>query len=258
MDNIKLIEKIDKYNKLRLLYNIFQLFIIKSKDTNNEQLKKIINSYKSNLSRFIINNQNQDENFGIFFSNMKQINSMNKDSILNEQECLKLLSFFEGEVRNFLKIHNFKIDNILNNKKNEEENNQNLLINSKINQILILLNENTKILEEIFNKFKNAHLKEKQTFLDNINQQYSKINYILHTISLYIFNTLNSEQNIKSLQQLKENLIQEQNNNKNEIKVIKQKIRNFTDQGEEMSKLLAEYKRLCNIIECINFEKSKK
>ena len=84
MDNIKLIEKIDKYNKLRLLYNIFQLFIIKSKDTNNIQLKKIINSYKSNLSRFIINNQNQDENFGIFFSNMKQINSMNKDSILNE------------------------------------------------------------------------------------------------------------------------------------------------------------------------------
>ena len=67
MDNIKLIEKIDKYNKLRLLYNIFQLFIIKSKDTNNEQLKKIINSYKSNLSRFIINNQNQDYNFGIFF-----------------------------------------------------------------------------------------------------------------------------------------------------------------------------------------------
>ena len=101
-------------------------------------------------------------------------------------------------------------------------------------------------------------MKEKQTFLDNINQQYSKINYILHTISLYIFNTLNSEQNIKSLQQLKENLIQEQNNNKNEIKVIKQKIRNFTDQGEEMSKLLAEYKRLCNIIDCINFEKSKK
>jgi hypothetical protein len=60
MDNKKLIEKFDKYNKLRLLYNIFQLFIIKSKDTNNEQLKKIINSYKSNLSRFIINNQNQD------------------------------------------------------------------------------------------------------------------------------------------------------------------------------------------------------
>ena len=258
MDNKQLIDKIDKYNKLRLLYNIFQLFIIKSKDTNNIQLKKIINSYKSNLSRFIINNQNQDENFGIFFSNMKQIISMNKDSTLNEQECLKLLSFFEGEVRNFLKIHNFQIDNILNNKKNEKENNQNLLINSKINQILILLTENTKILEEIFNQFKNAHLKEKQNFLDNINQQYSKINYILHTISLYIFNTLNSEQNIKSLQQLKENLIQEQNNNKNEIKVIKQKIRNFTDQGEEMSKLLAEYKRLCNIIDCINFEKSKK
>ncbi len=60
MDNKKLIEKFDKYNKLRLLHNIFQLFIIKSKDTNNEQLKKIINSYKSNLSRFIINNQNQD------------------------------------------------------------------------------------------------------------------------------------------------------------------------------------------------------
>ncbi len=109
MDNIKLIEKIDKYNKLRLLYNIFQLFIIKSKDTNNEQLKKIINSYKSNLSRFIINNQNQDENFGIFFSNMKQIISMNKDSTLNEQECLKLLSFFEGEVRNFLQTHNLKL-----------------------------------------------------------------------------------------------------------------------------------------------------
>ena len=67
---------------------------------------------------------------------------------------------------------------------------------------------------------------------------------------------LNSEQNIKSLQQLKENLIKEQNDNKNEIKVIKQKIRNFTDKGEEMSKLLAEYKRLCNLIDCINLEKN--
>jgi len=258
MDGEGLIEKIDKYNKLRLLYNIFQLFIIKSKDTNNDQLKKIINSYKSNLSRFIINNQNHDENCGIFFSNMKQIISINKDSTLNEQECLRLLSFFEEEVRNFLKIYNFKNENILNKKKNEEENNQNLLINSKINQILLLLNENTKILQEIFNKFKNAHLKEKQTFLDNINQQYSKINFLIQTITLYIFNTLNNEQNIKSLQQLKENLIQEQNDNKNEIKIIKQKIQNFTDKGEEMSKLLAEYKRLCNMIDCINLEKNNK
>ena len=76
-------------------------------------------------------------------------------------------------------------------------------------------------------------MKEKQTFLDNINQQYSKINYILQTISLYIFNMLNSEQNIKSLQQVKEKSIQDQNNNKNEIKVIKQKIINFTEQGKK-------------------------
>ena len=252
MENQKFLEKIDKYNKLRLLYNIFQFFLIKSKDTNDEQLKKILTSYKSNESRFIINNQKEEENFRIFFSDINQIKKMNKDSTLNEQESLKLLSYFEEEIRNFFKNHNFKID--INN-KNEERKNQNNLINAKINQILILLTENTKILEEIFNKFKNAHLKEKQNFLDNINQQYSKINNILQTIILYIYSTFNSEQNIKSLNQLKDNLIQEQINSKNEIKVIKQKIRNFTDQGEEMSKLLAEYKRLNNMIDCINLEK---
>ena len=48
MENQKFLEKIDKYNKLRLLYNIFQFFLIKSKDTNDEQLKKILTSYKSN------------------------------------------------------------------------------------------------------------------------------------------------------------------------------------------------------------------
>ena len=67
MENQKFLEKIDKYNKLRLLYNIFQFFLIKSKDTNDEQLKKILTSYKSNESRFIINNQKEEENFGIFF-----------------------------------------------------------------------------------------------------------------------------------------------------------------------------------------------
>lgn len=252
MENQKFLEKIDKYNKLRLLYNIFQFFLIKSKNTNDEQLKKILTSYKSNESRFIINNQKEEENFGIFFSDINQIKKMNKDSTLNEQESLKLLSYFEEEIRNFFKSHNFKIDV---GDKNEEIKNQNNLINAKINQILILLTENTKILEEIFNKFKNAHLKEKQNFLDNINQQYSKINNILQTIILYIYSTFNSEQNIKSLNQLKDNLIQEQINSKNEIKVIKQKIRNFTDQGEEMSKLLAEYKRLNNMIDCINLEK---
>ena len=62
-------DKIDIYNKLRLLFNILNDFIrktIANKD-NDEVLNKLVLSVKSNFSRFVISKQIPDENFGILF-----------------------------------------------------------------------------------------------------------------------------------------------------------------------------------------------
>ena len=240
-------DKIDIYNKLRLLFNILNDLIrktIANKD-NDEVLNKLVLSVKSNFSRFMISKQIPDENFGILFSDMNTISQLNSKSTLTEQDSLKFLSYYEDEVRNYIKSH---IGLMRDNRESEPSYEK---LNLKIKQITVLLVENTKLLNDIFKTFKANQNEQKQKYIEEINKEYEKINIILSKISNYIYTTLSSEQNIKSLIQIKENLLQKQKETKEEIEVMKYQINKYISQGDEMLKLTNEYKRLCTMIDCI-------
>ena len=64
-------------------------------------------------------------------------------------------------------------------------------------------------------------------------------------------NTLTSAEHSKALFTIKHNLLEEQKQLKLDIEVMKQQIKKYTDQGNEMTELLNEYKKLCNMIDCL-------
>ena len=119
----------------------------------------------------------------------------------------------------------------------------------KIKDITNLLKENNEIMNEIFKEFKNAYGKDKQKYIDYVNQQHSKIKGIVEDIKAYSFNKMNSEQNLKSFDKFKENLLLEQKQKEEEIKFYKALLNKYTSQGEEMTQLLNEYKRYSNMID---------
>ena len=67
----------------------------------------------------------------------------------------------------------------------------------------------------------------------------------------YSYNTLSSEQNIKTLNKFKEQLLKEQKEKEEEIKYYESLLSKYTSQGDEMNQLLNEYKKYTNMINCL-------
>ena len=264
----KLISKIDEYNINQLLLNIFNRLIIKAdssmsnqtqnfdgktnNNTNNNldsnTLNQLITKLKDNYPNFFFNNLKPNSDFGILFTNMESLyKEYASKSEFKESDGFSLLGYFEEEIRTFFRKHPFLLKN---NNISENENSKEI-IERKITQILKVIEENSILLNEIFNNFKNVHGKEKQKYIDYINVQHSKINEILEDIKNYAFNTLNSEQWFKSYEKLKEKLIEDQRNKESEIKYNREVLNKFISQGEEMTNLLNEYKKYCNMIDCL-------
>ena len=267
-DDEKLISKIDEYNINQLLLNIFNRLIIKAdssisnqtqnfdgttnNNTNNNldsnTLNQLITKLKDNYPNFFFNNLKPNSDFGILFTNMESLyKEYASKSEFKESDGFSLLGYFEEEIRTFFRKHPFLLKN---NNISENENSKEI-IERKITQILKVIEENSILLNEIFNNFKNVHGKEKQKYIDYINVQHSKINEILEDIKNYAFNTLNSEQWFKSYEKLKEKLIEDQRNKESEIKYNREVLNKFISQGEEMTNLLNEYKKYCNMIDCL-------
>lgn len=243
-------EKIDLYNKLRLLYNILNNFISQTLSTSSDEKAKIIvENFKSNLSRFIISKQINDENFGILYTNISTIKDQNSVITINEKDKLQLLSYFEEEIRQFIKKNDILFEYNGNLTKNEE--NENLLFNSKIKEISNLLNDNIILFNSIIETFQKNQRETKQELINEVDKDYQKINEILQKIQKYIFLILSNEQNFKSLEQIKINLLEKKKKTKSEIELIKSQIQNYINQGEDYMKMVSEYKRLCNMIDCM-------
>ena len=255
----QLIERIDEYNINQLLMNIFKRLIIKGesqkseKNDNSSLLNILIEKIKNNYPNFYFSLQQEpSDNFGLFYTDMNKLTQeFASSSNFSETDGFSLLGFFEEEIRNFFRTHPYLLKNTLNSNNDNTENNNKKLIETKINDITNLLIENTSLINDIFKEFKNAHSKEKQKYIDYINQKHSKINKAVEDIKSYAYNTLNSEQSYKSFDKFKENLLLEQKQKEEEIKYYKALLNKYTSQGDEMTQLLNEYKRYSNMIDCL-------
>lgn len=258
LEDKQLIEQIDEYNINQLLMNLFKRLLMKAetlkkeKNDNLELLSSLIEKIKNNYPNFFFSLKEPNENFGIFYTDMDKLTKkLGSSSNFTETEGFSLLGFFEEEIRNFFRTHPFLLKNTVNtNNDNNEEKNKNL-IEMKIKEITNLLKENTDLINDIFNEFQKAHSKEKQKYIDSINQQHSKINKAVEDIKSFAYNTMNSEQSFKSFEKIKENLLLEQKQKEEEIEFYKALLNKYTSQGEEMTQLLNEYKRYSNMIDCL-------
>ena len=251
----QIIEKVDEYNINQLLMNLFKRLLIKSEiaqDSNNDNdslLKILIEKIKSNYPNFYFSLKEPNENFGLFYTSMdKLVQEYSTSSNFTETDGFSLLGFFEEEIRNFFSSHPFLLKNAF--KSNEKEKN-NYNIENKIKEITNIVNENTFLINDISNEFKTVHTTEKQKYIDYINQQHAKINNAVENIKKYSYNNMSSEQNIKSLNKFKENLLRERKEKEEEIKYYETLLNKYTSQGDEMTQLLNEYKKYSNMINCL-------
>ena len=251
----QIIEKVDEYNINQLLMNLFKRLLIKcetKQDSNNDNdslLKILIEKIKSNYPNFYFSLKEPNENFGLFYTSMdKLVQEYSTSSNFTETDGFSLLGFFEEEIRNFFSSHPFLLKNAF--KSNEKEKN-NYNIENKIKEITNIVNENTSLINDISNEFKTEHTTEKQKYIDYINQQHAKINNAVENIKKYSYNNMSSEQNIKSLNKFKENLLRERKEKEEEIKYYETLLNKYTSQGDEMTQLLNEYKKYSNMIDCL-------
>ena len=252
----QLIGKIDEYNINQLLMNLFKRLIMKcetnqnsNNNDNNALLQILIEKIKSNYPNFYFSLKEPNENFGLFYTSMdKLVEEYGTSSNFTETDGFSLLGFFEEEIRNFFNTHSFLLKNTIQ-ENNQEKNNYN--IQNKLKEISDLVNENGELINDIYNDFKNVQIKEKQKYIDYINQQHAKINEAVESIKTYSYNTLSSEQNIKTLNKFKEQLLKEQKEKEEEIKYYESLLSKYTSQGDEMNQLLNEYKKYTNMINCL-------
>ena len=255
LEDEQIIEKVDEYNINQLLMNLFKRLLIKcetKQDSNNDNdslLKILIEKIKSNYPNFYFSLKEPNENFGLFYTSMdKLVQEYSTSSNFTETDGFSLLGFFEEEIRNFFSSHPFLLKNAF--KSNEKEKN-NYNIENKIKEITNIVNENTSLINDISNEFKTVHTTEKQKYIDYINQQHAKINNAVENIKKYSYNNMSSEQNIKSLNKFKENLLRERKEKEEEIKYYETLLNKYTSQGDEMTQLINEYKKYSNMIDCL-------
>ena len=256
LEDEQIIEKVDEYNINQLLMNLFKRLIMKcetnqnsNNNDNNALLQILIEKIKSNYPNFYFSLKEPNENFGLFYTSMdKLVEEYGTSSNFTETDGFSLLGFFEEEIRNFFNTHSFLLKNTIQ-ENNQEKNNYN--IQHKLKEISDLVNENGELINDIYNDFKNVQTKEKQKYIDYINQQHAKINEAVENIKAYSYNTLSSEQNIKTLNKFKEQLLKEQKEKEEEIKYYESLLSKYTSQGDEMNQLLNEYKKYTNMINCL-------
>ena len=255
LEDEQIIEKVDEYNINQLLMNLFKRLLIKcetKQDSNNDNdslLKILIEKIKSNYPNFYFSLKEPNENFGLFYTSMdKLVQEYSTSSNFTETDGFSLLGFFEEEIRNFFSSHPFLLKNAFKSNK-KKKNNYN--IENKIKEITNIVNENTSLINDISNEFKTVHTTEKQKYIDYINQQHAKINNAVENIKKYSYNNMSSEQNIKSLNKFKENLLRERKEKEEEIKYYETLLNKYTSQGDEMTQLLNEYKKYSNMIDCL-------
>lgn len=232
---------IDQYNKLQILHNIFSLFLLKSSQTTDIELQSIISSFQSMESNFFLLHQPPDDSIGLLFTDLMTIKNLSNTN-MPMNTSFKLLSYFEEEIRVFLKSHRnlLTLDN---------DNNVSKLITIP-SDVLMLLLDNFNIFTSIYSTYFKNHTSQKQNILNSMNVEYTEINSVINSITNIILTQLTSEQNIKTLQKIKESLTEKNKKAFDEINFLSAQLDKYKLQGDSMTGLVNEYNKLCNMIDC--------
>jgi hypothetical protein len=266
------LEIIDTYNKLKLLIKIFEDLMLKLKTKENDpEMNDIVFFYESLYTLYFSKEKvfpdNENEILSILFTNKSEFfddcqNKIDQDQmkrVLN----LKLLSLFEEEVKLFLKNKNNLLkffDNkdkcvekssssIKSNITQEEE--QMILRNFQnlYQEIFNLLVSNFEILNSLFENLKNSEIETSKEDIENKYKQFIHIKDLMDNIVGKIISELTSEQHILTLEKIKQNLQEKKEKELKEIQELKQRLNHYADQGEELTDLVKEYRKLCTLLE---------
>jgi hypothetical protein len=268
------INLIDEYNKNRLLLNILNRLIFYLKTNNcDESLVSFfdeMNSLYLISEKFNLNNADYDDvndsrdlknsNEKCFpcmlflekedFDNIVQKHRISSNSNNLSIENLKLLSLFEEEIRKFLR----KKKEILR-KLNRKQNSSSFYNDDSGNKeffdkIFHKLTENFEIFNDIFENFKNSEIQQENKEITIFENTFRTLKNLLERLMNFIIEELTGEKSILVLNEVKSRLTEENNSLIDEIKSLQYEMYKYTEQGDELTNLVREYKKLCNLIEC--------
>jgi hypothetical protein len=258
----------DQYNKFRLLRNIFDNLILNLKcKPENQENGEILNFYEKMNTIFLIRNNlvtNSQDEFSLLFVDSKEILkccSIEENLLYSDESVqLRLLSLFEEEIRNFIKNKKELKSRLLQLELGDSHDAKNDTMNkTDLNKLLLeiynLITENFELISEIFENFKTKEIDIEEKDLKSYKENFSKINNIIETIISDISDKMTSEQSFIVLNHISQGLQNENSKIEDDIQKMKNKLVEYDQQGEELSELVKEYRKICNLIECKKLEK---
>ena len=253
---------IDNYNKQRLLINVFSNLITKIKCDDNflnqETKNDIIEFYNKYNIDNILNQKIFDKDLDsnnisvLFVKNENRIDSLKMDNIISN-ENLKLLSLYEEELRIFLK-NKKEIQTKLSKydkKSNKNKNDSDFLnkFKSYLDSLLTILNENIGLIVDIFHNFKFREVEREGKEAELFSEELEKFKEILKSIMGQITEEIINDQTYNKLENIKNKLESENNYINLQIKEYNNLLKEYEEKGEELTNLVREYKKICNLIE---------
>lgn len=259
----------DDYNKFTILRNIYENLIFNLKFQKIEESlsenSDILEFYENINTIYQIKRNftslNQEEISLMFVNNKDILNSCSLEGNLlyrDENVQLKLLSLFEEEVRTFIKNKNelkFKLIQIRSSHDNSKNSINISELNKKFLEIFNLITENFDLISEIFEHFKIKEIDSEEKDLKFYRENFCKINTILESMLTDISDKMTSEQSYILLNHINQGLQNENIIIEVEIEKMKNKLVEYDKQGEELSELVKEYRKICNLIECKKLDK---
>jgi hypothetical protein len=170
-------------------------------------------------------------------------------------ENLKLLSLFEEEIRKFLKKKKEIIKKLNNKHVNSShylEKSDELSYNNRelLDKLFSKMIENFENFNDIFENFKNSLIQQENKEIATFEQTFRTMKNLLERLMNIVIEELTGEKSIHVMNEVKSRLTEENNILSDEIKRLQFEIYKYTEQGDELTNLVREYKKLCNLIEC--------
>lgn len=272
------INLIDNYNKNRLLVNILDRLIFFLKCNNCDE--SLVSFYDEMNSLYLIGkkfeldkeskSKSEDENHKdiqdvknmkdecfpcVMFLDKKdfrKIKMPERDGKNLSIENLKLLSLYEEEIRNFLRKKK-EIIKKLNNKHVNSSEKSDCSSNSNkefLDKLFSKMIENFENFNDIFENFKNSLVYQENREIASFENTFRTMKNLLERLMNMIIEELTGEKSIIVMNEVKSRLTEENNILSDEIKRLQFEIYKYTEQGDELTILVREYKKLCNLIDC--------
>jgi hypothetical protein len=260
-DDNNLVNFYDEMNSLFLIENKFCIWEKNYPRNDGED-----NSNNSNNSR-IYSQENfpsvlflDREDFRNFLEEEKSLRNINSIS----EENLKLLSLFEEEIRKFLKKKKELSEKIKCKNYTRSQNvNSNMSIcldlgkfESEIKtisyeEIFKKLIENFELITEIYENFITTQSQQEKAEILSFENNINSTKNLLEKLMNSIIEELSGEKSHKVLHEIRKNLREENKKLTDDINELKYQVNRFTGEGEDLMNLVKEYKKICNMIDCV-------